>query len=336
MAHLDLEMGSSRPAVWAKYAFVKLGILPFLLVGAILLFGLQEERFLSSLNLFNVARHSTFLIIIAMGQMIVIITAGLDLSVGAVVGFAGVVTGLTLQYTLGLSPDDFFIAASLAVAAGIAASAVVGAVNGFGVSILGVPPFMMTLGTATSLVGVSLSFTSGLPITNIPDDFMRALGYGRVFGIAPAIFITGILFIAVWLLLNRTTIGRYFYSVGSNIRASQLSGIRTKLQLFLAYIFSSALAGITGILFVARTGSGEALNGQAYTLQAVAACVIGGVSLFGGSGKVRDVLLGAVFITILTNGMNLTRVESYVQQIVLGAVLILALVADQIRTRLVS
>lgn len=336
MTQLEANAGASQPFAWVKHAFVHLGILPFLLVGAVILFGLQEERFLSSLNLFNVARHSTFLIVLAMGQMIVIVTAGLDLSVGAVVGFAGVVTGLILQQVLGTSPDAFFLAASLAVIAGIAASAVVGAINGFGVAILGVPPFMMTLGTATSLVGISLSFTSGLPITTIPDDFMRTLGYGRIFGVAPAVFITGILFIAVWLLLNRTTIGRYFYSVGSNIRASQLSGINTKLQLFLAYIFCSVMAGITGILFVARTGSAEALNGNAYTLQAVAACVIGGVSLFGGSGKVRDVLLGAVFITILTNGMNLTRVESYVQQIVLGAVLILALVADQIRTKMLS
>ncbi len=319
-----------------RYGFINLGILPFLLVGSILFFGLQEERFLSSLNLFNVARHSTFLIIIAMGQMVVLLTAGLDLSVGAIVGFAGVVTGLVLQSILGANPEAFAMAVPVAVLCGVLAGMLVGSVNGFGVAILGVPPFMMTLGTMTSLVGISLSFTSGLPITGIPDRYMELLGYGRILGILPAIWITGILFVLVWLLLNQTTVGRYFYSVGSNIRASQLSGINTVKQLMLAYIFSGAMAGLTGVLFVARTGSAEALNGSNYSLQSVAACVIGGVSLFGGSGKVRDVLLGAIFITLLTNGMNLTRVESYVQQIVLGLVLILALVADQIRTKMLS
>jgi ribose transport system permease protein len=188
----------------------------------------------------------------------------------------------------------------------------------------------------TSLIGVSLTLTGGIPVIGIPDRYQEALGYGRWFGIAPAVFVTMVLFGLVWLLLNRTTIGRYFYAVGSNIRAANLSGIDTRRQLFLAYVFCSLLAGITGVLYLARTGSAEALNGQPYTLQGIAACVIAGVSLFGGVGRVRDVVLGAFFITILTNGMNLIRVESYVQQIVLGLVLILALVADRARTRLLS
>lgn len=334
----DLTVSASRQRLrrLIRYGFINLGILPFLLVGSILFFGLQEERFLSSLNLSNVARHSTFLIIIAMGQMVVLLTAGLDLSVGAIVGFSGVITGLVLQSFMVGNPEALAYAMPVAVICGILAGMLVGAVNGLGVAFLGVPPFMMTLGTMTSLVGISLSFTSGLPITGIPDRYMELLGYGRILGIVPAIWITGILFALVWMLLNQTTIGRYFYSIGSNIRASQLSGINTMRQLVFAYVFSGAMAAITGVLFLARTGSAEALNGSNYTLQSVAACVIAGVSLFGGSGRVRDVLLGAVFITLLTNGMNLTRVESYVQQIVLGAVLILALVADQIRTKMLS
>jgi ribose transport system permease protein len=120
------------------------------------------------------------------------------------------------------------------------------------------------------------------------------------------------------------------------MRAAQLSGINTRRQLLLAYVISGFFAAVAGILVIARTGSAEALNGQSYTLQAIAACVIGGVSLFGGIGKVRDVILGAFFITILTNGMNLIRVESYVQSIVLGIVLILSLVADQFRMKLLK
>ena len=319
-----------------KATFINLGILPFLLIGSIIYFGSQEARFLSELNMMNMARHSTFLIIIAMGQMVVLLTAGLDLSVGAVVGFSGVVTGIVLTSILGSDPDALTIAIPLAIAMGILAGMAIGVVNGIGVAILGVPPFMMTLGTMTSLVGVSLSFTSGLPITGIPDRYMELFGYGRIFGFVPAIWITLILFALTWILLNQTTIGRYFYSVGSNLRASQLSGINTTRQLVLAYVFSGGMAGITGVLFVARTGSAEALNGQSYALQSVAACVIAGVSLFGGTGKVRDVFLGAIFITMLTNGMNLIRVESYVQQIVLGVVLILALVVDQVRTKMLK
>ena len=321
---------------WARYAFIHLGMLPFLLVGSIFLFGILESRFLSEINIFNVARHSTFLIIIAMGHMVVLLTAGLDLSVGAIVGFAGVVGALVLETLLGLYPGAFFLSFTAAIIAGIAAGMTVGFINGAGVALLGVPPFMMTLGTMTSLVGVSLSLTSGLPITDIPDQFMRTFGYGRFLGLAPAMWVTALLFVLMWILLNRTTIGRYFYSVGSNIRAAQLSGINTSRQLIFAYMVSGFMAAVTGMLFLARTGSAEALNGQSYTLQSVAACVIAGVSLFGGAGRVRDVLLGAIFITILTNGMNLTRVESYVQQIVLGAILILALVADQFRTKLLS
>lgn len=320
----------------ARWAFVNLGILPILLAAAILFFAFNEERFLSSANLFNVGRQSTFLIILAMGQMIVILTAGLDLSAGSTVGFSGVVSALVLLAVLRAAPDAIVLASTCAVLAGLAAGLLVGAVNGFGVAVLGVSPFMMTLGTSTSLVGIALSLTQGLPVTGVPDDFMRVFGYGRFLGLAPPMIATIVLFVVVWILLNRTTIGRYFYAVGSNMRSAQLSGIATKRQLFIAYLIGSLLAAIVGILFVARSGSAEALNGQPFTLQAVAACVIGGISLFGGVGKVRDVVLGAIFITLLTNGMNLIRVESYVQQIVLGVVLILSLVADQIRIKLLS
>lgn len=327
---------STAPNAWLKTTFIQLGILPFLLVAAIVFFALNEPRFLSSLNIFNVARQSTFLMMIAMAQMIVLLTAGLDLSVGAVVGFAGVVSALVLKAMVVAFPDAILLATLVAMCSGVLAGMVVGLINGIGVALLNVPPFMMTLGTMTSLVGVSLSMTKGLPVTQIPDDFQRILGYGRLFGMAPAMVFTIVLFVAIWLLLNRTTVGRYFYAVGSNIRAAQLSGINTKRQLMLAYLICSAICGMVGVLFLARTGSAEALNGSNFGLQAVAACVIAGVSLFGGAGKVRDVVLGALFIVILTNGMNLIRVESYVQQIVLGGILILALVADQLRTRLIA
>lgn len=319
-----------------KYLFVNVGILPVLMLVAVAFFSYYEERFISSANLFNVSRQATFLAILAMGQLIVIITAGLDLSAGSTVGFSGVVTALVLIALLNAYPDSIVFASVCAIAAGLAMGALVGLINGFGVAVLGVSPFMMTLGASTSLVGFSLSLTQGLPVNGVPDAFMWAFGYGRFFGLAPQMIATVVLAILVWILLNRTTAGRYLYAIGSNLRSAQLSGIATKSHMLLAYVLSGMLAAVVGILFVARSGAAEALNGQAFTLQAIAACVIGGVSLFGGIGRVRDVLLGAVFITVLTNGMNLIRVESYIQQIVLGIVLILSLVVDQLRIKLLS
>lgn len=324
------------PAQQLRGAFISVGILPILLVIALIFFGSMEARFYHSTNVFNVIRQSTFLIIVALGQLVVLLTAGIDLSVGATIGFVGVISAQVLISVLGIMPDATLLATVISILAGLVAGVVIGIVNGIGVALLKVSPFMMTLGVMTSLVGVSLSLTSGLPVTGVPDDFLRLLGYGRIFGITPPIIVTIVLSIAVFFLMNRTTVGRYFYAVGSNIRAAKLSGVKTTRQLFLAYVLAGFFSAVTGILFVARTGSAEALNGNAYTLQSVAACVIGGVSLFGGMGKVRDVLLGAFFITILTNGMNLIRVESYVQQIVLGIVLVLSLVADQIRMRLIA
>jgi len=281
-------------------------------------------------------RQTTFLMIVALGQMIVVLTAGLDMSIGAVVSFSGIVAALVLKAMVVLMPDSFAFAITIGILAGLCAGMAIGAINGAGVALLGVSPFMMTLGTTTSLVGVSLLLTNGAPLNGIPDGFMQLFGFGRWFGLAPPVVVTAILLMLVYLLLNRTTIGRYFYAVGSNLRAAQLSGINTRLQLVLAYVASGFLAAIVGLLFIARTGTADAVGGQSLTLQSIAACVIGGVSLFGGIGKVRDVILGAFFMTILTNGMNLIRVESYVQSIVLGFVLILSLVADQFRIKLLK
>lgn len=320
----------------ARFLLVDVGILPVLIVLALVVFALYEPRFLSSSNLFNIGRQSTFLAILAMGQLVVIITAGLDLSAGSTVGFAGVVCALVLISIAGADPDAIVLASIAAIAAGIAMGVLVGLFNGFGVAVLGVSPFMMTLGLSTSLVGISLTLTQGLPVNGVPDPFMWALGYGRFFGLAPQMIAAVGLAILMWILLNRTTAGRYLYAIGANLRSAQLSGIATRSHIILAYVISGVLAAVVGILFVARSGAAEALNGQSFTLQAIAACVIGGVSLFGGLGRVRDVLLGAIFITMITNGMNLIRIESYVQQIVLGAVLILSLVIDQLRIRLLS
>ena len=354
---------SSTPAAAfsAKSWFVKLGILPFLLAASILYFAGSEPRFLSGDNLFNVARQSTFLIIVAMGQMIVIVTAGLDLSAGSIIGFSGVVAALALNQVLGTSPEAIWLSIAAAVGAGLCAGLLVGAINGFGARRRGqhlglVVRALPRRGVGPGVRGTADGRGRGVgagraafhddtghhdqPDRRDPEPDQRAAGDRRArrvhasAGLRPR---AG----------HDAAHPHHHRALRAGLRAAQphydralllrrrlqRPGISTRKHVFLAYLFAGLLAAVAGVLFVARTGSAEAMNGQPYTLQAIAACVIGGVSLFGGMGRVRDVLLGALFITILTNGMNLVRVESYVQQIVLGAVLIVSLVADQLRLK---
>ncbi len=319
-----------------KALFLKVGILPFLLAACLIVFGVAEERFLSGQNMFNVARQSTYLMIIAMGQMIVLITAGFDLSVGSTIALVSVVSALVMSSIVAADPNAVVLAITAGIAAGILTGALVGVVNGFGVAILNVPPFIMTLGMLSMALGVALILSGGQVIYGIPDAFSEHFGYGRLFGLPAPIFFAFGLFVLVYFLLNYTRIGRYLYAIGSNRRAARLSGISTRTHLVIAYVLCGSLAGVTGLLFTARAATGEATIGATMVLPSVAACAIGGVSLFGGIGRVGNVILGAFFITLITNGMNLTRIESYVQEVVIGAVLVLAVVVDQIRLRLIG
>jgi ribose transport system permease protein len=324
-----------RAAGTLKHAFLSAGILPLLILLALsaLFFGLQEPRFLSIQNVLNIMRQSTYLIIVSMGQMIVLLTAGLDLSLGSTIALVSVVSVLVMVDVLGANPEATWLAITAGMAAGAGIGMLIGVANGVGVALLRVPPFMMTLGMLSIGLGAALTLSSGSPVFGVPDLYSLVFGYGRIFGIPAPVYFTAALFLIVYVVLNWTPMGRYFYALGSNRRAARLSGIRTTRNLVYAYVGSGLLAAIAGLLLTARTASGEATIGQDLVLQSVAACVIGGVSLFGGIGRVGNVLLGGIFISLLTNGMNLIRIESYVQQIVLGIVLILAIVIDQLRLR---
>jgi len=317
----------------ARAIFMSMGILPVLLIGSVVFFGLMEERFLDGRNLFNVVRQTTYLAIVSIGQMVCLLTAGFDLSIGSTMALASVVSALVMVSVLATTPEAYVMAIVLGLIAGIGVGIIVGSINGVGVAIFNVPPFMMTLGMLSVALGAALTIGGGVPIYGIPKVFKEAFGYGRLFDIpAPLFYMAGIAII-VFFTLNWTKMGRYFYAIGSNRRAARLSGVKTRKHLFFAYVICGVTAACVGLLLMARTGTGEATIGQPLVLQSVAACVIGGVSLFGGIGRLENVLLGAFFITLLTNGMNLIRMDSYVQQIVLGSVLILAIVVDQVRLR---
>lgn len=330
------EVRSSRYAGIHRLLLVtlaRMGILPILLIGIIIVFAAIEERFLSYQNMFNVARQATYLAVASMGQMILLVTSGFDLSMGSTTALTSVVAATCMGLILAVQPDAIGLAAAVGIGAGLLVGVAVGSVNGFGVAVLNVPPFMMTLGMLSAVFGVALILSGGTPIYGVSDEFKAWFGYGTLLGIPVPVFYTAGLFAIIYFILNYTRMGRYFYAIGSNRRAAELSGISARFHLFFAYVLCSVMAACTGLLLMARAGTGESTLGQNLVLEPIAACVIGGVSLFGGIGRLPNAVLGAFFITLLTNGMNLIRIESYVQQIVIGFVLILAIVVDQIRLR---
>jgi ribose/xylose/arabinose/galactoside ABC-type transport system permease subunit len=265
---------------------------------------------------------------VSMGQMVVLLTAGLDLSVGSIIALVSVMTALTMGATASLGP---FMSIVAGLAVGLGTGIAVGAVNGIGVAFLRVNSFMMTLGMMSIGFGCALSLSGGTPVYGLPPVFEEVFGYANVLGVpSPVCFALGCV-LAIYIYLNKTRPGRYIYAIGSNARAAELSGIRTRRHLVTVYMVSGLLAAVAGILLTARVGTGESNMGQTMVLESISACVIAGVSLFGGVGRVWNVALSALFITLLTNGMNLVGIQSYFQQVVLGVVLISAIVMDQFR-----
>ena len=219
----------------------------------------------------------------------------------------------------------------MSILAGVGAGTSVGVVNGIGVAIFNVSPFMMTLGTATISFGIALTLTVACRVLQsrcVRHDFQLFPQIRHPLGRST---LTAGLFIAMYTLLNWTRTGRYFYAVGGNLKASRLSGINTRFYLFMAYVLCGALAAVAGALLTARLQTGEANIGASMPLDSIAACVIGGVSLRGGIGSVGNVVLGAVFIGLIQNGMDVAQIQSYLQEVVIGVLLILAVIADQLR-----
>jgi ribose transport system permease protein len=314
-----------------------MGVLPFLLAIAIIVFSLASDRFLTLNNGLNVTRQSSFLIMVAMGQMLALLTGGFDLSVGTILAVTSVFGAAAMAGLYAAFPDAALLCIIVGMLAGIGAGALIGIVNGAGVAFGGVSPFMMTLGMASVGFGISLYQTGGVPVYGMPKEFGKVLGFGQLFGfLAAPVIVTLALIVVMYFLLNWTRMGRYLYAIGGNLKASTLSGINTRLYLFLAYVLCGTIAAISGIMLTARLETGEANIGATMPLESIAACVIGGVSLRGGTGKLLNVVLGALFIGIVQNGMNLARIESYLQIVVIGILLILAVVADQLRQRLMA
>ena len=314
--------------------FIKAGVLPWFLGIAVVGFSISNENFLTERNLFGISRQSTYLVLVAMAQMVVMLTAGLDLSVGVMLAMTSVISSMTMV-SLWSGYGSGWEAVFIGCLAGLAASVAIGAINGIGVAFFRVPPFVMTLAMSSIVFGLALTITGGTPIYGVPESFANIFGYGQLAGVPVPVWITGVCVVVMYVFIHWMPMGRYLYAIGGNIRAAGLSGINTRFYLLGAYIISSFITGIAALLLTARLESGESNIGSNYPLLSISACAIGGVSLFGGVGRLSNVVLGAIFIILIQNGMNLLRINSYLQMVVIGVLLIVAIIADNFRQKLI-
>lgn len=321
VGHLDLG-GRIR-------TFVSIGALPAMPILLLLGFAYVEPKVLSIGNLVNVVQQTAFLFILTVAQMLVLLTRGLDLSLGPCVSMVSVGSTLVMSSVLASDPAAGTQAALLGILAGVAIGCAVGAFNGIVIAYLRVNPFIATIGSMSICLGIATSISSGKPVFGIPEEFTLALYSTSVAGFPIAVMHAVLVALLIAFILHRTVLGRTLYLLGSNQRAVMVAGLPHRRYLALAYFLCSVVAAIGALLLTARTGSGEPNLGGTLSLQTIAAAVIGGVSLAGGKGGIRAVVVGSLFITVLANGMNMVRVDSYIQMLMIGAVLIAAVALDR-------
>jgi ribose transport system permease protein len=336
---VNLETTSSartsfRAASAAKLLLMHVGALPLFLIAALVVFTLASPQFLTAQNIVNVARQSVYLVLVSLGQMIVLLTGGFDLAVGTTIALTSVISAMIMLSAMTIVPDSVGLIIAAGCLGAMAVAVLVGLTNGTGVAVFGVSPFIMTLGVQSAGAGVALFLTGGVPVTGFPHAFGDTFGFGRIFGVPVTVAIAVVAIAVIAIFLYGTRFGRHLYAVGGNVKAAKLSGINTTATLLIAYAASALLASIDGLLLTARVESGEANLGGTIALQSIAACVIGGVSLRGGIGRVEGVVLGAFFIVLIQNGMDLMQIGSYMQMVLLGVLLIVAVIVDQVRYRL--
>ena len=280
--------------------------------------------FLSADNLYNIGVQTSYTAVIAIGITLVIITAGIDLSVGSVAALSGVV-GVVLMAKAG-------VPVVLAILGGILVGAACGLVNGLLVSVAGLNPFIATLGMLSVARGMVYIPTNAKSVFGVPDSF-RLLGQGVIGSIPIPIIVVAVVAVAGYVVLARTKLGRYAYAMGSNREAARLSGIPIRRYLTVVYVISGALAGFGGMIASSQVASGQPNFGIGLELDAIAAAVIGGASLFGGQGTVVGTLIGAFLIALIRNGSVLLDVNIYYQQVIIGVVIWVAVLWDQYRRR---
>lgn len=299
--------------------------LPFIsLIVLCALIAVLEPRFLSAGNLASVARQTAVITIMAMGMTMVMVSGGIDLSVGSIMALAGVVGALAMV-------------AGVPVVGGIAiamlAGASLGLINGAAVASLGIPAFIVTLGAMGIYRGSVLLLTGGNAVVGLPQSF-GYLAEGNLFGLLPIpLLIVIIVAVLIHFLLAQTQLGRYCYAIGSNVEAARYAGVRVARNQIVYYSILGGLTGLAGAIESARLVTGQPTAGEGYELRVIAAVVIGGGSLSGGQGSVMGTIIGALIMGVLANGANLLGISSFTQQIVIGAVIVMAVTFDEFQRR---
>ena len=301
------------------FALTLLGFL--LLLCAIL--AIATPNFATASNIANLLRQGSMIAILAIGQTFVIITAGIDLSVGAIVGFSTVIVALLLQ-----AEFPIWAAVLLTLLMGLG----IGLFHGFAIVRMGLPPFIITLATLTSLRGVGLLITNGSTI-NIKNETFNAFSRGDFLGLPNLFWMVVLVAVPAFIFLHMSRWGRYLFAVGSNAEAARLSGVKVSTMIYVAYSLSAVCAAFVGILLAARIGIGNATQAEGWELQAIASSVIGGTSLFGAVGSVHGPLIGSFILATINNGANLLNVNSFWQRVITGVLIIVIVFFDQLRRR---
>ncbi|MER8392138.1 ABC transporter permease [Mesorhizobium sp. M0045] len=294
-----------------------------LLVLLWVILSVATPSFASANNISNLLRQGSMIAILAVGQTFVIITGGIDLSVGAVVGFATVIVAMLIN-----AGTPVFLAILITLLVGVA----IGMFHGFGIVKMGLPPFIITLATLTSLRGIGLLMTNGNSIS-INNDAFQTFSRSSFLGVPNLFWMVILVGIPAYIFLHHSRWGRYLFSVGSNAEASRLSGVNVQRTIYMAYTLSGLCAAFVGVLLASRIGIGNPTQAEGWELQAIASSVIGGTSLFGAVGSVHGPLLGAFILATINNGANLLNVNAFWQRIITGVLIIVIVYFDGLRRR---
>lgn len=293
-----------------------------------------SDRFLTGENTWNVMRQISVNVIISVGMTLVILTGGIDLSVGSILALAGAVTAGMLKFGAEFTDMNVYIGFTLlgALVGGTLVGTVLGWFNGITITRFKVPPFVATLAMLTIARGLTMLWTGGFPITGLGDN-MAFIGTGWFLGIPMPVWISAIIVLMAVVLTNKTTLGRHIYAIGGNETAARLSGIKIKKVKVVVYSIAGALAGIGGIIVTSRLDSAQPNAGLSFELDSIAAVVIGGTSLSGGKGTILGTVQGALIIGILNNGLVLLNVSPFWQQVIKGFVILLAVVIEKFNSK---
>ncbi len=299
-----------------------------------LILSILTDKFLTMGNIWNVLRQISVNMCLSIGMTLVILTAGIDLSVGATLGLVGAISAGLITKGISLVSMDLWIGFTVfgIVIASLLMGSTIGWFNGWMITKFSVPPFVATLGMLTALRGFTYLYTEGRPISNLGSDF-EFLGSGWLIGIPVPVWIS-ILVIGLFLFITKKTgLGRYIYAVGGNEKASFLSGVPVNKVKWIVYGLSGAMAGLGGVLVTARLNSAQPNAGMNYELDSIAAIVIGGTSLSGGKGSITGTVIGVILIGVLNNGLVLLNVSPFWQQVVKGGVILLAVILDNFNSK---